>query len=92
MYNPKEFLGKCIEFFNIEGNHRKRNSFQKRKKKSQDLTSEACIDANYVGSMVDKRSTSSYCTLLQSNLMTARNKKQNVVARSRVEAEYRFMH
>ncbi|KAG8471344.1 hypothetical protein CXB51_036384 [Gossypium anomalum] len=46
---------------------------------------------NYAGSMVDRRSTSGYCTFLRGNLVTWRSKKQNVVARSSVEAKFRAM-
>ena len=38
--------------------------------KGKKLTLEDYINANYVGSMVDKRSTSGYCTYLGGNLMT----------------------
>ena len=39
--------------------------------------------------MVDRKSTSGYCTLLGGNLVTWRSKKQNVVARSIAESEFR---
>ena len=52
---------------------------------------EAYIDANYAGSPVDRRSTSGYCTFLGGNLVSWRSKKQNVVARSSAEAEFRAM-
>ncbi|RVW81121.1 Retrovirus-related Pol polyprotein from transposon RE2 [Vitis vinifera] len=42
-------------------------------------------------SIDDRRSTSSYCTFLGGNLVTWRNKKQNVVTRSRAEVEFRVM-
>ena len=38
--------------------------------KGKNLTLDDYINANYVGSMVDKRSTSGYCTYLGGNLMT----------------------
>ena len=60
-------------------------------KKGEGLTLEAYTDANYTGSMVDRRSTSGYCTFLGGNLVTWRSKKQNVVARSSAEAEFRSM-
>lgn len=45
----------------------------------------------YAGSIVDRRSTSDYCTFFGGNLVTWRSKKHNVVARSSTEAEYRAM-
>ena len=47
---------------------------------------EAYTDANYAGSLDDRRSTSEYNTLLGGNLVTWRSKKQNLVARSSVES------
>ena len=41
--------------------------------------------------MDDRRSTSGYFTFICGNLVTWKNKKQNVVARSSVEAEFRGM-
>ncbi|KAE8675841.1 hypothetical protein F3Y22_tig00111640pilonHSYRG00005 [Hibiscus syriacus] len=55
------------------------------------LTLEAYTDADYVGSIIDRRSTSGYCTFFEGNLVTWRNKKQNVVARSSAEVEFRAM-
>ncbi|RDX63704.1 hypothetical protein CR513_57826, partial [Mucuna pruriens] len=46
---------------------------------------------DYAGLVVDKRSTSGYCMFLGGNLVTWRSKKQNVVARSSVEVEFRAM-
>lgn len=51
----------------------------------------AYTDADYAGSIVDRRFTSSYCTFIGGNLVTWRSKKQNVVARSSAEAEFRAM-
>ena len=48
-------------------------------------------DADYAGSLVDRRSSSRYCTFLGGNLVTWRSKKQNVVARSSAESEFRSM-
>ena len=60
-------------------------------KRGGNLTIEAYTDADYAGSISDRRSTSGYCTFLCGNLVTWRSKKQNVVARSSAEAEFRAM-
>ncbi|KAL6181444.1 hypothetical protein ACLB2K_048099 [Fragaria x ananassa] len=48
-------------------------------------------DVNWAGDKTDRRSTSGYFTFVRGNLVTWRNKKQKVVARSSVEAEFRGM-
>ena len=45
-------------------------------------------DVNYAGNKGDRKSTSSYCTFVGGNLVTWKSKKQTVVSRSSVEAEY----
>ena len=52
---------------------------------------EVYTDADWAGSVTDRRSTSGYCTFLWGNLVTWRSKKQSVVARSSAEAEFRSM-
>ena len=52
------------------------------------LVVEGYTDADWVGSMSDRRSTTGYCTFLRGNLVTWKSKKQTVVARSSAEAEY----
>ena len=47
-------------------------------------------DADYAGSF-DRKSTTGFCTFVGGNLVTWKSKKQNVVARSSAEAEYRAM-
>ncbi|KAA0039144.1 Beta-galactosidase [Cucumis melo var. makuwa] len=46
---------------------------------------------NTPGSVIDRKSTSDYCTFVWGNLVTWRSKKQSVVAKSSAEAEYRAM-
>jgi len=48
-------------------------------------------DADYAGSIVDRRSTIGYCLFLGGNLVTWKSKNQNVVARSSAEAKFRVM-
>jgi hypothetical protein len=52
---------------------------------------EVYTDADWAGSITDRKSTSGYCTYVWGNLVTWRSKKQNVVARSSAEAEFRAM-
>ena len=59
--------------------------------KNVHLQIEVFTDADWAGSTDDRRCTSGYCTFVGGNLVTWRNKKQNVVVRSSVEAEYRAM-
>ena len=53
------------------------------------LRTSGYTDADWAGNIIDRRSTSGYFTFVGGNLVTWRNKKQNVVARSSAEAEYR---
>ncbi|KAL5725033.1 Beta-galactosidase 8 [Ranunculus cassubicifolius] len=55
------------------------------------LNVEGYTDADWAGSHSDRRSTTGYCTFFGGNLVTWKSKKQNVVARSSAESEYRAM-
>ena len=48
----------------------------------------AFYDADWVGDPTDRRSTTSYCFLLSSSLISSWRKKQTHVARSSTEVEY----
>ncbi|KAL0539855.1 hypothetical protein IC582_024076 [Cucumis melo] len=60
-------------------------------RKTDKKTIEAYTDSDWAGSVVDIKSTSSYCTFVWGNLVTLRSKKQNVVSRSSAEVEYRAL-
>jgi hypothetical protein len=59
--------------------------------KGNSLDINGYIDADWAGSVQDRRSTSGYFTFVGGNLVTWRSKKQEVVVRSSVESEYKGM-
>ena len=60
-------------------------------KRSSMICLNAYTDSDFVGSLSDRRSTSGYCIFLAGNLVIWRSKKQDVVARSSTEAEFRAL-
>ncbi|KAK8949545.1 Two pore calcium channel protein 1 [Platanthera zijinensis] len=60
-------------------------------KANQSLKVEVFTDADWAGSQDDRKSTTGYCSFVGGNLVSWKSKKQNVVARSSAEAEYRAM-
>ncbi|CAL9098819.1 unnamed protein product [Musa textilis] len=58
-------------------------------KKDNHMRIEAFTNADWVGSVSDRRSTSRYCIFVGDNLVTWRSKMEAVVARSSVEAEFK---
>ena len=56
------------------------------------LALEAYTNANYAGSILDRRFTKGYCTFLGGNLVTWRSKKKNVVARSSTNQNSKLLH
>ncbi|CAL2258609.1 unnamed protein product [Prunus armeniaca] len=59
--------------------------------KSNDFTLRSFLDADWAGSVDDRRSTTGACIFLGPNLLTWTAKKQSTVSRSSTEAEYRAL-
>ncbi|WVZ86147.1 hypothetical protein U9M48_032980 [Paspalum notatum var. saurae] len=59
--------------------------------KSQSMLVSAFSDADWAGSIDDRRSTSGFCIFLGSNLVSWSARKQATVSRSSTEAEYKAM-
>ncbi|KAL0548965.1 hypothetical protein IC582_013444 [Cucumis melo] len=60
-------------------------------RKTNRKTIEAYTDSDWAGYVVDRKSTSGYCTFVWGNLVTWRSKKQSVVARRSTKPEFRAM-
>ena len=52
---------------------------------------DAYTDSDFAGSLFDRKSSSGYCICLAGNLVIWRSKKQDVVAHSSTEAEFRAL-
>jgi len=48
-------------------------------------------DSGYAGNKRDRKFITGYCTFVEKNLVTWRNKKEDVVSQSNAEVEYRVM-
>lgn len=89
MYDPKEThmkaVNRILQYLKKapgKGLHFKKDTSRK---------IEIFTNVDWAGSVTDRRSTSGYCSFVWGNLVTRRSKKQSVVARSCVEAEFRSM-
>ena len=58
-------------------------------KKTGNLDVLVYTDSDFGSCLLNRRSTTGYCTFLGGNLVTWRSKKQNVVSKSSTEAEFR---
>ncbi|XP_048431136.1 uncharacterized mitochondrial protein AtMg00810-like [Pyrus x bretschneideri] len=58
---------------------------------NKSITIGGYTDAYWAGNVLDRKSTTGYCTFVGGNLVTWKSKKQQVIARSSAEAEYRAM-
>jgi hypothetical protein len=59
--------------------------------KNKHMRIEVYTDADWAGCQDDRKSTSGHCAFVGGNVVSWRSKKQNVMARSTSEVEYRAM-
>ena len=60
-------------------------------RKTENRDTEVYSNADWAGNIIDRQSTSGYCSFVWGNLVIWRSKKQLVVARSSAEAEYKAL-
>jgi hypothetical protein len=89
MHSPSEdHMGAVIRILRyLKGTPGKGIKFEK----NGHVEIEGYTNADWAGNIVDRKSTSGYFTFVGGNLVTWRSKKQNVVALSSAEAEFRGM-
>lgn len=83
--SPKHFEVVCRILRYLKWLPRKGLLFEKH----DHLLIEVYTNTNWIGGITNKKSTSSYYTFFEGSLVTWCSKKQNVVARNNVEAEFR---
>ena len=60
-------------------------------KKGENKDVEVFSNADWVGDVFDRRSTTGYCSYVWGNLVTWRSKKRRLVSRSSAEAEFQAL-
>ncbi|RDX68461.1 putative mitochondrial protein, partial [Mucuna pruriens] len=80
-------LGEYLNHKSTNKERYQRNGFMF--SKNNHLDNKGYTDANWAGSVIDRRFTLGCFTFVGGNLVTGRNKKQKVMALSSVEAEFR---
>jgi len=89
MHQPKEnhlqAIIKIVKY--LKGTPRRGILF----KRNKNVSLEAYIGVDFASLVVDRRSTTGYCTFLGENLVTWKSKKQSVVIMSSVKVEFQAM-